>query len=142
MNSKQNFFFTLTYSIFISIVLTFFMTAVFVGFTDGFSEAYLSGVVISIVVSTVLSFLVSPILERTILKDQDITKIRMMVFNFLLAIALTAGVTFCILLLSSGLFPGFLVHWLKTWLVAAVMCFILIELTVERFQQLTVSVIK
>lgn len=142
MNSKQHFFFTVTYSIFVSLVLTFFMTAVFVGFNEAFSEAYSSGVVISIVVATSLSFLISPILEKNILKDQDITKCRMMVFNLLLAIALTAGVTFSILMLSNGLFPEFVVHWLKMWLVAAVMCFVIIELTVEGFQQLTFNVIK
>lgn len=142
MNSKQHFFFTVTYSIFVSIVLTFFMTAVFIGFNESFSGAYQSGVVISMVVATVLSFLVSPILEKAILNDQTITKCRMMAFNFILAIALTAGVTFFILFLSSGLFPGFLVHWLKMWLVATVMCFVIIELTVEGFQQLTYKVIK
>lgn len=142
MNSKQHYFFTVTYSIFVSLVLTFFMTAVFVGFNEAFSKAYTSGVVISIVVATTLSFVISPFLEKNILKDQAVTKCRVMVFNLLLAIALTAGVTFSILLLSNGLFPGFLVHWLKMWLVAAVMCFIIIELTAEGFRQLTVNVIK
>lgn len=142
MNNKQHFFFTVTYSIFVSFVLTFFMTAVFVGFNEAFSEAYSSGVVISIVVATALSFLISPILEKNILTERAITKCRMMVFNLLLAMALTAGVTFFILLLSNGLVSGFLVHWLKMWLVAAVMCFVIIELTVEGFQQLTFNVIK
>lgn len=142
MNSKQHFFFTVTYSIFVSLVLTFFMTGVFVGFNEAFAKAYTSGVVISIVVATTLTFLISPLLEKIIIKDQVITKGRMIAFNLLLAMSLTFGVTFFILLLSHGLFSGFLIHWLKMWLVATLMCFVIIELTVEGFQQLIFNVIK
>jgi hypothetical protein len=118
------------------------MTAIFVGFNENFIEAYFTGLIISMIVATILSFLTTPLLRKLILGKHKISNSRLLIFDLFLAIDLTSGVTFFILIISQGLALDFFVNWLKMWLVAAILAFVIIQLASEKFQDFTVKVIK
>ncbi|MBV5278855.1 MAG: DUF2798 domain-containing protein [Campylobacteraceae bacterium] len=141
MNTKQIVFFNILFSLYISIVLTLFMTAIFVGFVPAFFEHYLSGLIIAIEVSLPLSFIITPILEKIFLGNGQPSKISIMSFNVVLGCFIAGAVTFFIVFLPAGIFPGFLTQWAKLWLVAFVIAFFIIHYSANAFQNFTKKVI-
>jgi len=141
MNVKQIVFFNIMFSVYVSIFLTLFMTLIFVGFNEMFLEEYIYGLKVAILVSMPLGFIISPVLEKLILRG-EITKIKVLLFNLVLGFVIAGGVTFFIIYLKAGIFPDFMGKWEELWAVAFAIAFVMIQFSAHAFQEFTKKIIQ